>query len=498
VGSGLVSRCNGGSQAAHTVWENGRGHVFKQYGAGTFAGRDTFLPSTMYVDPKRLISEELALKELGVRRPIQGLHVSKDAPVILPVHAMLCQMLEASRGDVGFGTVGFGVGQAVLDNKRADHMGVIITDLLYKGRLKEKLSVLLKEKTEAAQRILESASAGAKRSVEDIYRNFQDSIQLDRLLRAYLNYGYYFRNNIVGEEYLVDTMLAQNGLSCAVICLGFGDSGKGTIVDFLSRVSDATIFELAQGCLIDPNWSFWPYVSKTPNTFLAVADTIKRSGRKKNLDEAAIENLIKKTVKIGVLRPYQTRHGAGPFVTETKEEALINLWADQGVHNEWQKEFRVGWLDLPALKYSVALNGGLDYLAVTNLDRLFGGPIKVCTSYEYTGDFSSLDRYFVWERRSVTTARILAFRSQNIDNPPQQNGELAGLLFSCRPLDFVNFGRSEQPVDKLPGNIRDFLSFISGPTALNTPVGIISFGPTAEDKLFLSAQRRRRTDEIPR
>jgi hypothetical protein len=61
----------------------------------------------------------------------------------------------------------------------------------------------------------------------------------------------------------------------------------------------------------------------------------------------------------------------------------------------------VGWLDLVALRYGVALNDGVDALAVTGLDRLRGLPsIRVCTAYDYTGSQTALDACFQWQRLS--------------------------------------------------------------------------------------------------
>ena len=36
----------------------------------------------------------------------------------------------------------------------------------------------------------------------------------------------------------------------------------------------------------------------------------------------------------------------------------------------WQGAFRVGWLDLPLLRYAIEANGGVDALALTHVDRL--------------------------------------------------------------------------------------------------------------------------------
>ncbi|NQU17200.1 MAG: adenylosuccinate synthetase [Candidatus Saganbacteria bacterium] len=468
----LNSRTNGSVQAAHTVFDEFyRGHVFMQFGAGTFVdGVNTWIPSTMLVEPEMLIVEELALKGHGVRSPIRRLNISENSPVVLKYHKMLCQMLESSRGKNRFGSVGFGIGQAVLDNKRKDRLGIVFKDLLNETLLREKLMQLLPEKIAMAEKILaQSAPEGKKRTAE-IYQQFSRYLDINYLMKAYLNFGYYFEDNVVGEEFLMNSILA----------------------------GVPTVFEISQGAMLDPRWAFKPYVTKTPTTIDAVTETIKRSS------DTAGEKLETDIRKIGVLRAFYNRHGAGPMVTEIFDERIRTLLRDREVDNEWQGNFRVGWLDLPALRYAVALNQGLDYLSVTCVDRLQGiGPIKVCTSYEYEGDFSDLSKYFHWERISRKKARILGFKEPDLANPPAEDDfTLTTLIQRCRPLDFVTFGKTEEDMnsikyfEKLPQNIRELLDFISGPDGINIPIGLVSVGRSYNDKFLVAPQMYREKVEV--
>lgn len=85
---------------------------------------------------------------------------------------------------------------------------------------------------------------------------------------------------------------------------------------------------------------------------------------------------------IGVTKPYCTRSDRGPFITE-EFSSVTPFLRNRG------KEFsdtsgeprRIGWLDMPALKYSLRENGA-HVLAINKLDVLTGvDEIKVCTSY---------------------------------------------------------------------------------------------------------------------
>jgi len=92
--------------------------------------------------------------------------------------------------------------------------------------------------------------------------------------------------------------------------------------------------------------------------------------------------LEKNIVRIGVTRAYATKHGYGPFLTED-HNLLARLIEFHNVYNEWQGLMRVGWLDLVALKYALSVLGRIDHVALTNVDRLMSfEEIKVCVDYD--------------------------------------------------------------------------------------------------------------------
>jgi adenylosuccinate synthase len=97
--------------------------------------------------------------------------------------------------------------------------------------------------------------------------------------------------------------------------------------------------------------------------------------------------------RLGVVRTYTTRHGAGPLVTEDVSLALPKLY--NGV-DEWQGMSRAELFDAVAHRYAVQVAGGVDSAAVTHLDAPDRYPsLRVFTSYTVDGerwDRSSLDR----------------------------------------------------------------------------------------------------------
>jgi hypothetical protein len=185
---------------------------------------------------------------------------------------------------------------------------------------------------------------------------------------------------------------------------------------------EVTIFEGAQGVLLDRDHGFFPHVTPSRTTF-ANADAL--------LAEASRVDSI---ARIGVLRAYATRHGEGPFVSE--DAALTAATPD--LHNGadgFQGAFRVGWLDVVAARYALRVVGGVDWLAITNLDRLAGlSRVRVCTAYTIEGERDILhdlpresDAAAVSpEARAALTARISRCRPvytelpgwRGADDPP--------------------------------------------------------------------------------
>jgi adenylosuccinate synthase len=204
----------------------------------------------------------------------------------------------------------------------------------------------------------------------------------------------------------------------------------------------AVVFEGAQGVLLDEWHGFHPYTTWSTTT-LANAEQL--------LAEATYTGQV---TRIGISRAYATRHGAGPFVSEdARLSAALPDAANH--HGTWQQGFRVGWLDLLLLRYAVDVVGRLDYLALTCLDRLATvAPLQLCTAYQ------GPDGRLIERLLPAATPQDLAHQTA-----------LTAQLMACRPrLTEVPSGAA------LVAAVQD---------ALQLPVGLRSYGPTAEDKHVL-------------
>ncbi len=121
---------------------------------------------------------------------------------------------------------------------------------------------------------------------------------------------------------------------------------------------EQVIFEGAGGILLDENYGFHPHTMWSTTTT-------------ENISKLWNEEIT----TLGVIRTYSTRHGNGPFVTET-DLPFVDKY---NTPNEWQGHFRTGLFDLEATKYAIKVNGGVDALVVTHTDELC--PI-ICESYK--------------------------------------------------------------------------------------------------------------------
>ncbi|HEU4534990.1 MAG TPA: adenylosuccinate synthetase, partial [Polyangiaceae bacterium] len=119
----------------------------------------------------------------------------------------------------------------------------------------------------------------------------------------------------------------------------------------------AVVFEGAQGVLLDEWSGFHPHTTWSTCTFERALDLLRACG---------FEGEI---ARVGVLRAYATRHGAGPFPTEDPALAA-RLPEPHNATGPWQGDFRRGWPDFALLRYALAACGGADALALTHLDAL--------------------------------------------------------------------------------------------------------------------------------
>lgn len=118
--------------------------------------------------------------------------------------------------------------------------------------------------------------------------------------------------------------------------------------------SNMVVMEGSQGVLLDELHGFLPY-----NTW---SDVTTRNA-------LALLGSDREVERIGVLRTYLTRHGAGPFPTEH----IVPESRVPEVHNathQFMGRFRTGAFDCELARYAIKCCDGIDSLALTHMDRI--------------------------------------------------------------------------------------------------------------------------------
>ena len=123
----VVARYQGGHNAGHTVYVNGKKFVLHLIPSGILHdGVTCVIGNGVVVDPQALFAEVDKLKELGVEVG-DRLVISNKAHLILPYHRELDVLSEARRGDRKIGTTSRGIGPAYED--KIGRRGVRVGDL---------------------------------------------------------------------------------------------------------------------------------------------------------------------------------------------------------------------------------------------------------------------------------------------------------------------------------------------------------------------------------
>ncbi|GAA1748878.1 adenylosuccinate synthetase [Luedemannella helvata] len=200
----------------------------------------------------------------------------------------------------------------------------------------------------------------------------------------------------------------------------------GSDLDALLRAGGC-VFEGAQGVLLDEWRGFHPYTTWSTTTFDNVAA------------------LTPDFYRLGVLRCFTTRHGAGPLVTE--DAHLTATLVDPHNHTgPWQGAFRVGHFDAVAHRYAIEVCGGVDGLALSHVDVAEVTPgLRICRAYSDGVD------------------RLVPGPHRDLDHQAALTARLAG---AAPRLD------AEAPTD--------WIAAVEG--AAGAPVVLASHGPTAADK----------------
>ena len=317
----IIARFQGGPNAGHTLEFEGIKHVLHTIPSGIFRNDVmNIIGNGVVIDPVILQKEIKQLEKLNV--DVQSkLLISKKAHLILPTHKLLDQASEIAKGKQKIGSTLKGIGPTYMD--KTGRNGLRIGDISSVDfnkkyqKLKEKHFKILKDST-------------LLKNLDSIESEFLKSIEFIKKFK-----------HIDSEHYLNNA--SKNGKKI--------------------------LAEGAQGTLLDIDFGTYPYVTSS-NTITAGTCT----------GLGIAPNKIKRIV--GIFKAYCTRVGSGPFPSELKDEIGEKI---RQVGHEFGattgRERRCGWIDLPALKYAIMINGVTE-LSMMKADVLDSfEDIYVCTHY---------------------------------------------------------------------------------------------------------------------
>jgi adenylosuccinate synthase len=395
-----VVRFQGGHNAGHTLVIGGRRTVLRLIPSGILRpGVSVYIGNGVVVSPSALLQEIAELEGMGIGvRP--RLKLSPACPLVLPYHAALDQAREGAMGDAKIGTTGRGIGPAYED--KIGRRAIRVQDLFHADRFAAKLEPLLE------------------------FHNF--------VLTQY------FKRDPIPFAKTRDDALALAPQIAPMV------ADVAALLQEARARGESLLFEGAQGALLDIDHGTYPYV--TSSNCLAGAAAPGAGVGPHFLDYV-----------LGIVKAYTTRVGTGPFPTELTDTIGAYL-AKRG--NEFGsvtgRPRRCGWLDIPALRRSLQLNG-VNGLCITKLDVLDGlGELRVCTGYRVDG-------------------KPVALLPSGAD-----------AVAECTPVYETLAGWEESTVgaktiDALPPNARAYLARIESLTGV--PIAMVSTGPDRTETILL-------------
>ena len=323
----IIARFQGGPNAGHTLEFEGKKHVLHTIPSGVFHEKVcNVVGNGVVIDPVIFKGE---LDKLIAQEPdvLSRLKISRKAHLILPSHRLLDAASEAAKGKKKIGSTLKGIGPTYMD--KTGRNGLRVGDIQLDNFQELYNNLVSKHKQ------LLSGYPDFTYDLSELEPTWFEAIEYLRTL------------DIIDSEPYVHQAIKDGRTILA---------------------------EGAQGTLLDIDFGTYPFVTSS-NTTCAGACT----------GLGVAPNRIKNVY--GIFKAYCTRVGSGPFPTELFDETGETIQAQGHEFGATTgRPRRCGWLDLPALKYAIDVNGVTE-LMMMKADVLSGiGNLKVCTAYRYKGE----------------------------------------------------------------------------------------------------------------
>ncbi len=319
-----VARFQGGPNAGHSLYFEGKNFVARSIPSGIFRdGSTNIIGSGVVLDPVTFREECAGVEKLGID-PYGKIRISKKAHLILPTHKLLDAAQEAAAGKGKIGSTLKGIGPTYTD--KISRHGLRVGDILaddFRDRFAK-----LKE-----------------RHLQQI-ADLKFDCDPDKGEQEWMDAAQWLKNFELSDcEYYVNDWIKEKPM----------------------------LAEGAQGSLLDIDFGSYPFVTSSSTTVGGVCTGL-------GVAPSTIGRVY------GIFKAYCTRVGSGPFPTELFDETgdeIRRVGHEFGAVTGRPR--RCGWLDLVALKYTVMVDGVTDLIMMKS-DCLDGfDTIKVCVAYKVNG-----------------------------------------------------------------------------------------------------------------
>lgn len=386
----VIARFQGGPNAGHTLEFDNIKHVLHQIPSGIFRKTTkNVIGSGLVLDPVIFKKEIDGLRKFDIDF-LENLYISKKAQLIIPTHRLLDAAYETSKGTEKIGSTLKGIGPAYQD--KVARLGLRVGDLLA-DNFKAKYQKLVEKHLE----------------ILDLYKFEHDLKPLEEEFFKATEFLKEFK--LIDSAYFINDCLENN---------------------------ERILAEGAQGSLLDIDFGSYPFVTSSNTTTPGVCTGL-------GIAPSKIGEVY------GIFKAYCTRVGGGPFPTELLNETG-ELLRKEG--NEFGattgRPRRCGWIDLPALKYAIMING-VTKLIMTKADVLsIFSEIKACTAYKLS-DGTITDRipYDICNEEIEPVYDVIKGWNRSLSDITEEG--------------------------KFPKELSYYISYLE--EKLQTPVSVVSLGP---------------------
>lgn len=321
----IVVRSQGGNNAGHSIQHNGVRYALRLLPSGILNEHViNVLADGMVINPTCLLEELDNLNNKGITK--YNLVISSRATILLPYHIEIDKAREEALKGNKIGTTKNGIGPCYED--KAARLSIRMGDLLDLESLRNRLEAIVPIKNLQLQ-----AFGGKPVDIDEIFDLLKDvAIKL--------------------KDRIIDTTV------------------------FLRKAykeNKKILFEGAQGAMLCLNYGTFPYVTSSSPLVTAIPNNT-------GLPLTAVNQVL------GIMKAYSTRVGEGPFPSEIDGDIAHRIREKGHEYGTVTKRpRRVGWLDIPQLKYVKEISG-ITSIAIMLLDVLSAvEEIKIVTKYYIDG-----------------------------------------------------------------------------------------------------------------